>query len=94
MNFLDDIDIKILKENYDLNLLDKIDGDNITKIFKYLNKNGVYYIKDLLLNSLDLFLLPSDEFINRFEKLKYKLGVDFVERLGEDTSLIEYMYND
>ena len=89
---LDEIDIKILKENFDEELISQIDADNIAKILNYLNDNGIYYAKDLLLNSLDLFLYPSEIFIKKFEHLKDILGIDFVDKLGEDSSLIEIMY--
>jgi len=91
MNF-DEIDIKLLKENFDDEMISEIDVDNIIKIFDYLDNNGVYYAKDLFLISLDLFLLPSNEFINKFERLKNKLGEDYIDKLGEDISLIEIMY--
>ena len=91
---LDDIDKKILMENFDIDLINQMDADNIAKIFNYLEQNNVYYAKDLLLSSLDLFLLDSDIFIEKFEKLKAKLGTDYVDKLGEDTSLIEIMYED
>ncbi len=91
---LDEIDIKILKENFDEDLINQIDSENLYKIFSYLNNNGVYYAKDLFLNSLDLFLNPCDVFIKKFEHLKEVLGNEFVERLGEDVSLIEIMYKD
>jgi len=89
---INDIDIKILKENFDEDLIKQINVDNITKIFKYLIDNNVWYAKDLFLSSLDLFLLPYEDFIKQFEKLKSKLGKDYVERLGEDISLIQIMY--
>ena len=92
MNFLDDIDIKILRENYDYNLIKQVELENIEKIFAYLNSNGVYYAKDLFLNSLDLFLLPYESFIEKFEHLKKILGNEFLDKLGEDSSLIEIMY--
>ena len=91
---LDEIDRKILKENFDNELIDKIDIDNTVRILKYLDGNGIYYSKDLLLKSLYLFLLPFDDFVRQFEKLKIRLGNDFVEKLGEDISLIEIMYED
>ena len=91
---LDDLDILVLKENFDEKTIAKMDAENIYKILKYLNENGVYYAKDLLLSSLDLFLLPVNEFIKQFEKLKNKLGSDYVDKLGEDSSLIEIMYED
>lgn len=92
MNF-DEIDIKILYENFDEEIISQIDAQNTSKILDYLNKNGVYYAKDLLLNSLDLFLLNYEEFVKRFERLKLVLGKDFVYKLGEDASLIEIMYD-
>ncbi len=91
---LDEIDIKILKENFDDETISEIDSENVSKIMKYLKDNGVYYAKDLFISSLDLFLLPSDNFIDQFEKLKTKLGSNYVEELGKDISLIELMYED
>ena len=89
---LDEIDIKILKENFDENLIKQIDSDNVLKILKYLENNGIYYAKDLFLTSLDLFLYPLDVFIRKFERLKEKIGEDYINKLGENSSLIEIMY--
>ena len=91
---LDEIDIKILKENFDESLIRQIDSENVLKILKYLENNGIYYAKDLFLTSLDLFLYPLDDFIRKFEILKEKLGNDFANKLGEDSSLIEYIYSE
>ena len=51
---LDNLDIKVLRENFDDDTINKIDMDNISKIIVYLKKNGVYYFKDLFLLFLDL----------------------------------------
>lgn len=91
---LDEIDTKILRENFDEEMIKQIDEENIDKIINYLEKNNVDYAKDLLISSLDLFLLPVEDFIKQFEKLKNELGRDFAEKLGEDSSLIEIMYKD
>ena len=91
---LDEMDMKVLRENFDDETISQMDEVNINKIFDYLNMNNVYYAKDLLISSLDLFLLPVEVFIKQFEKLKNKLGNDFVDKLGEDSSLIEIMYED
>ncbi len=90
----DEINIKILKENFAEDLIKQIDSENVYKILSYLNSNGVYYVKDLFLNSLDLFLYPCEVFIKKFEHLKEVLGNEFVDKLGEDASLIEIMYED
>ena len=91
---LDEIDMKILRENFDEEMIQEMDEENIDKIIYYLEKNNVDYAKDLLISSLDLFLLPVEDFIKQFEKLKNELGRDFAEKLGEDSSLIEIMYKD
>lgn len=93
INF-DELDLKILRENYNNDLIEKIDYNNISNIFGYLINNGIYYAKDLFLTSLDLFLLSYGDFVNKFEKLKKTLGNDYVEKLGGDSSLIELMYKD
>ncbi len=94
MIYLDKIDMKILRENFDEEMINQMDEENIDKILDYLDKNDVDYAKDLLISSLDLFLLPAENFIKQFEKLKNKLGENFAEKLGEDSSLIEIMYQD
>ena len=40
---LDNLDIKVLRENFDDDTINKIDMDNISKIIMYLKK--VYYQK-------------------------------------------------
>ena len=85
-------DIKTLKENFDEDMIKELDMENVKIIIDYLLRKKVYYAKDLLLNSLDLFLLDSNIFIEKFENLKIKLGSNYVDKLGEDMSLIELMY--
>lgn len=91
---IDELDIKVLKENFGDDMIKNIDVNNVSKIYKYLEENDVYYAKDLFLSNLDLFLLPCDIFAKKFELLKQKLGSNFVDKLGCDASLIELMYED
>lgn len=94
MVHLDEIDMKVLRENFDEEMIQQMDEENIDKILHYLEKNNVDYAKDLLISSLDLFLLPAEDFIKQFEKMKKVLGENYAEKLGEDVSLIEIMYQD
>lgn len=91
---INEYDIKDLHENFDDETIAKIDKNNLKRILVYLRECGIYYEKDLLINALDLFLLPLEEFIKKFELLKYKLGDNYVEKLSEDFSLINIMYED
>ena len=91
---LDNIDIKVLKENFDDEILSQLDEQNISKIYNYLIDLGVYYAKDIFISQADLFLLDYDLFVEKFEKLKQKLGENYIDMLGEDCSLIDIMYED
>ena len=90
----DNIDIKILKENFDDELLSQLDEQNISKIYNYLINDGVYYAKDIFISQADLFLLEYELFVKKFEKLKEKLGKNYIDMLGEDCSLIDLMYQE
>ena len=89
---IDEMDIKVLKENFDQEMIRKVDSENIAKIINYLLDNGIYFAKDIFLTYLDLFLLDKKEFIDKFENVKKNLGNDFVEKMEEDFSLMEMMY--
>ena len=91
---LDSIDIPVLKENFDDELIEQLDTENVSKIYNYLINDGIDYAKDIFISQADLFLLEYDLFVKKFEKLKNKLGVDYVNMLGEDCSLIDIMYED
>ena len=92
MNF-DELDISILKENFNEETLNKIDMENVSNIFMYLNNNGIYYSKDLFITAFNLFLLPYEDFVKRFEYLKKQLGENYIELLSEDISLLDLMYS-
>ena len=89
---LDNIDIKVLKENFDDEIISQLDNRNVNKIYNYLINLGVYYAKDIFISQADLFLMDYDLFVEKFEKLKQKLGEDYIDMLGEDCSLIDIMY--
>lgn len=91
---LDKIDIKILKENFDNEIIEQLDSQNVSKIYNYLINQGVYYAKDIFVSQVDLFLLDYETFVEKFEKLKHKLGEKYIDMLGEDSSLIDIMYED
>lgn len=94
MKYFDDDDIIHLKETFDSELLNKIDYENLMKCYEYLIGERIHFAKDILLEYLDLFLIDYDEFKIKFQQLKKGLGNNYVERLEEDTSLLEtYFYN-
>ena len=89
---LDNIDLKVLRENFDEEIIGKLNSENVNKIYNYLVSCGIYYAKDIFISQVDLFLLDYELFVEKFEKLKQKIGSNYVDMLGENCSLIDIMY--
>ena len=45
---IDELDIKVLKENYNIDEIKNIDINNVSKINKYLEENGIYFYPILI----------------------------------------------
>ena len=89
---LDNSDMMDLEEMYGSDLINKLDMDNVNKIYDYLINKGIYYAKDIFVERLELFLLDSSEFIDRFDSLIKNIGDNYVDIIGENSSLLEEMY--
>lgn len=81
-----------LADAYGEDKVKKLDNDNVYRIILYLEGNKLKYWKDIMNNYFDLFLLNSDDFINRFEKLKQKYP-NYDEIIGYNIEIIEEMYH-
>lgn len=82
-------EIKNIVDTFDEDIIKKVDIDNLFKIYKYLIDNGIYFARDLIVDYLDIFTLDYDEFVIKFEKLKNKLGSNYIEMLESDISKLE-----
>ena len=89
---LDEIDKKVLKENFDDEILKSLDGENVSKIYSHLISKGIYFAKDIFISQVDLFLIDYDLFVQKFENIINQLGSNYVEQLEEDSELLDKMY--
>ena len=46
---LDRIDLIMLNENFDRDIINQLDMENVNKIYNYLIDNGIYYAKDIFM---------------------------------------------
>ena len=81
-------DVKILRENFDDNLINRLDPNNVNEIYQYLESEGIYYTKDIFLYYMNLFLYPLEEFIEKFKKFKMNNGDNYIENLADNLSLL------
>lgn len=79
--------INIIKENHDDSMLFSVlcSQDNVVKVISYLESIHVDVIGSLLMNRLELFLLPVDTIQKYFEN--YNIQV-LVQLLNEDINVL------
>ena len=89
MNTLSEDEIRNIVDTFDSELVKKINVDNLSKIYKYLLNNGIYFVKDLVVDYLDMFINDYEDFKTKFEELKNSLGSNYIEVLENDSTLWE-----
>ena len=89
---LDDMDIKNIEEMYDNDIVHRLDMDNVNRIYKYLIDKGIYYAKDVFIEYLELFLLDSEVFISKFDRIINDIGDNYIDVIGENSSILDNMY--
>ena len=82
-------DINEILENYELDVIKKIDRNNLHEIIRFLQLKNVDYIDDILEDYLDLFLIPCSEFRNKFNDLNKKYNGNLVLEVRNDLSILE-----
>ena len=75
-------------------MLDNLDNDNVLKIINFLGDNYCSCIDDLLIDYLDLFTIPYDEFVDKFNKLNFKYNNEFLELAAYDMNFFDEFYYD
>lgn len=86
--------------NIDFNKIQKIYGtstiiefqenkEELIENIKYLNKLGFDNIEDIIELFPYMFLIERENFKDKVNELIGKLGIDYLEKLNEDTSLWE-----
>ena len=88
-NMFNEDEIKNITDTFDSELVKKINVDNLSKIYKYLLNNGIYFAKDLVVDYLDMFINDYEDFKTKFEELKNSLGSNYIEALENDSTLWE-----
>ena len=92
--------LKFLTDSINFNKIQKIYGtstiiefqenkEELIENIKYLNKLGFDNIEDIIELFPYMFLIERENFKEKVNELIGKLGIDYLEKLNEDTSLWE-----
>lgn len=87
-------EIDIILDKYSNTTLNHLDIENINKIIDFLYHKKCNYIDDLIDDYLDLFTIPYEIFIDKYNKLNKKYNNEYLYLASSDMNLLEEFYND
>ena len=87
--YLDDFYKEELLENYDKEVIDSIDKSNGKKVLEVLNKYNFYFLEDVILNYIDIFMMDAADVEKGILRLRKKLGDDYLIKIGDDLSILD-----
>ena len=93
-SYLDLTKQKLLREVYGEDFLESIDEDNFLKVYHLFVQYGFYFIDDIILNNLELFLVDPSIIETGILKLQQELGPDYVKTTGMDMRYLEKLSQD
>ena len=91
--YLNDFYYNELLDNYKTEYLNMLDEQQFLKIYKLLIEYNFYFIEDIILKYLEIFELDVEIVKNNLEKLKEKLGDNFVYIIGNNMTYLDEILN-
>ena len=86
--------ISEMLEKYSFSTINNLDNENTNKIVDFLLKQKCNYIEDILEDYLDLFTIPYDTFVEKFQRLNYKYNSEYLRLASSNMNLFEEFFYD
>lgn len=93
-NYLNDFNYGLLYSNYEEDYLDSLDEEHFRNVYSLLCKYNFYFIKDIIVNYLEIFELELNKIEETILKLKNTLGDKFVYIIGNDMRYLNTFLED
>ena len=91
--FVNDVYLDMIYSNYNNDYLNSLDENNFIKIYNLFKKYNFYFINDIILNYLEIFEMSYDDVDNGINKLRDKLGENFVYIIGNNMTYLDEILN-
>jgi len=93
-NYLNEFNYGLLYSNYEEEYLESIDEKHFKDVYSLLCKYHFYFIKDIIVNYLEIFELELQKVEQKILELKNKLGDKFVYIIGNDMRYLNVFLED
>lgn len=93
-NYLNEFNYGLLYSNYDEEYIESIDEEHFNNVYSLLCKYHFYFIRDIIVNYLEIFELELDKIEKTILDLKNKLGDKFVYVIGNDMRYLNAFFED
>jgi len=87
--YLNNIYYNLVIDNYSNSYINYLDEKYFEKIYNLLKKYDFYFIDDIILNYLEIFLKEEKYVLEALEKMKIILGDNFVNIIGNNIYLMD-----
>ena len=87
--YLNNVKLKLLYDVYDSEYINSLDEANFIRIYEVFRKYKFYFIDDIILNYLEIFMLDSWLVENKILELIDKLGSKYKYIIGSDIRYLE-----
>ena len=87
--YLNNVKLKLLYDVYDSEYINSLDEANFIRIYEVFRKYKFYFIDDIILNYLEIFMLDSWLVENKILELIDKLGNKYMYIIGSDIRYLE-----
>lgn len=87
--YLNSTYLDLVYDNYDEDYINSLDEDNFNKVYLFLKSYNFYFIKDIILNYLELFEIDVKYLQRAINDIKFILGDNYVSQIGKKMTLIE-----
>ncbi len=81
-------------EKYSIDIITSIDKQNMIDIIRFLQKENCDFIEDLIEDYLDIFTVPYQEFLSKYQRLNEKYNNNYLKLASEDMNLLEELFVD
>ena len=87
--YVNDVYLDMIYSNYNNDYLNSLDENNFIEIYNLFKKYNFYFINDIILNYLEIFEMSYDDVDNGINKLRDKLGENFVYIIGNNMTCLD-----